>query len=113
MLIVGILFVIKSKESIGQLYDATVNDRGFAIASGYIALVLGLATVLLHNIWVADWRVVITVFGWLSLLKGVVRLGFPGVIGKITPFFRKRLALIRFLLVLAILASGWALISLY
>jgi uncharacterized protein YjeT (DUF2065 family) len=30
-----------------------------------------------HNIWIADWRILITLIGWLSVIKGVVRLLFP------------------------------------
>jgi hypothetical protein len=35
---------------------------------------MGLAIVLTHNIWTADWRVLITLFGWLSAIGGAVRL---------------------------------------
>jgi VanZ family protein len=31
-----------------------------------------------HNLWVADWRVVITIIGWLSILKGAIRILLPG-----------------------------------
>jgi hypothetical protein len=33
--------------------------------------------VLVHNVWTADWRVIITVFGWLAVIGGVIRILFP------------------------------------
>jgi hypothetical protein len=30
-----------------------------------------------HNVWVPDWRVVITVLGWLFILRGFMNLVFP------------------------------------
>jgi hypothetical protein len=38
---------------------------------------MGLAIVLAHNVWTADWRVLITLFGWLNAIGGAVRLIAP------------------------------------
>lgn len=46
--------------------------------SGALAFIIGSLMVSFHNIWVADWRVVITIIGWFSILKGVIRILFPG-----------------------------------
>lgn len=45
--------------------------------SGILAFLVGEVLVLFHNLWVWDWRVAITVIGWMSLLKGAVRIVFP------------------------------------
>ena len=45
--------------------------------AGLLALVPGLAIVLTHNVWSADWRLVITLIGWLGLIGGVFRLLLP------------------------------------
>lgn len=58
---------------------ATISDnKAMLFIAGVIALVVGIAITTFHNIWAADWRVIITLFGWLSILGGVVRLVFPG-----------------------------------
>ena len=56
---------------------------------GIFALLFGLVVVLLHNIWVWDWRVLITLIGWLSILRGVIRLFFPDWVIKMTVKFAK------------------------
>ena len=38
---------------------------------------MGLAIELVHNVWVADWRVLITLFGWINTIGGALRLLAP------------------------------------
>jgi hypothetical protein len=45
--------------------------------SGIITLPAGLAIVLTHNVWTPDWRVVITIVGWLALITGAIRMIAP------------------------------------
>lgn len=47
------------------------------VLAGYAAFVPGLAIVHFHNRWVAGWPVLITVFGWLSVVIGFARIVFP------------------------------------
>ncbi len=54
-----------------------LRSRALIYIAGVIALVMGLAIVLVHNVWAANWRVIITVFGWLAAIGGVVRILFP------------------------------------
>jgi len=42
-----------------------------------IALVVGFLLVTYHNLWVPSWVVIITVLGWMALIKGVCLLAFP------------------------------------
>ncbi len=47
--------------------------------SGMVAIVAGYALVIHHNVWNLSTSVVITIFGWLVLLKGIFVLTMPGV----------------------------------
>lgn len=44
---------------------------------GSTTLMVGIILVTLHNIWVHDWRVFITLLCWLVLFSGIVRTVFP------------------------------------
>src|SRR5436190_9392430 len=48
--------------------------------AGLLALTAGLAVVNTHNEWTADWRVVITILGWLCVIGGIVRIVFPRLV---------------------------------
>jgi hypothetical protein len=56
-----------------------VENRAFGLAYGLMSLILGITSVLLHNIWELNWHVVITIFGWLALLKGIIVLAWPEI----------------------------------
>jgi hypothetical protein len=86
-LIFGLLFIVTKQ--LGKTIEMT-DDKAFVISTGYITLLLGLVTVVLHNLWVADWRVVITILGWAWLIKGILKIGFPEFINKHAQKFAKR-----------------------
>ena len=43
----------------------------------------GLAIVLYHNVWALDWRVIITLFGWMAVIGGAIRIVCFGVVDKV------------------------------
>src|SRR5208283_2196147 len=47
------------------------------VLAGYAAFVPGLAIVYFHNRWMAAWPMLITFFGWLSVVVGFLRIVFP------------------------------------
>lgn len=66
---------------LGRIIEYT-EDKTITISTGYITFLLGLATVVAHNVWVADWRVAITILGWITLFKGIEKIGFPDLLIK-------------------------------
>lgn len=106
LVIVGVVFLLRKKVLLEELLRL-LEDKGFVLLSGWLALILGLVTVILHNLWVADWRVVITIFGWISLIKGIVRIGFPEIPQKWVPVFKNKPALMQVLLIIYVLLGVW------
>lgn len=51
-----------------------MKSPGLVFLSGLLTLPVGLAIVLAHNVWVADWPVLITIVGWLAIITGVIRI---------------------------------------
>ena len=74
---------------LGKVIEMT-EDRAFVISTGYVTLLMGLVTVILHNVWVANWKVVITILGWSTLIKGIMKIGFPEHIHKQAQRFKKK-----------------------
>ncbi|OGG61264.1 hypothetical protein A3C87_01555 [Candidatus Kaiserbacteria bacterium RIFCSPHIGHO2_02_FULL_49_34] len=87
MVIVGTTILFLKKRDKDDFLNAATG-KSFALLAGYLTLIIGLPTVILHNVWTADWYVLITIFGWLSLLKGVVLLGSPGMAQKFVPVYK-------------------------
>ncbi len=59
--------------------------------SGLVALAIGYLLVMFHNIWAKDWSVIITIFGWAALIKGLFLIVLPKVSIKISNFFKKQM----------------------
>ncbi len=76
LVIVG-LAILFQREYYRDMVERFFNDPQDYFFSGLGSLVIGLAILTAHNLWVADWRVIITVIGWLSLFKGVSRILVP------------------------------------
>ena len=66
------------------------DDKAFVISTGYITLLMGLVTVILHNVWAWNWTLVITILGWSTLIKGISKIGFPEQIHKQAQRFKKK-----------------------
>jgi len=84
MLVAGCSMFLNRKK-MTAIFEDFVNSPGLIFFAGFIALILGLAFVIFHNRWVAGWPVLITIYGWLALVGGILRIGFPDLaisIGK-------------------------------
>ena len=57
--------------------DEVISSYTLLFLFGAIALTGGLAIVLSHNVWVWDWPVIITVVGWLMIVRGSLRILIP------------------------------------
>ena len=59
------------------LAEEFLRSHALIFLAGLLTLASGLAIVLTHNVWTADWRVVITILGWLFVLAGIFRTVAP------------------------------------
>jgi len=63
--------------------DEFLHRAALIYSSGVITLALGLAILNLHHLWVRDWRVLVTIFGWLFLIGGIFRLLAPSLVQRV------------------------------
>jgi hypothetical protein len=75
--LVGGLGVLLNRGLYGRLAEQFLSSPALIYLSGLITMVAGLAIVLKHNLWVADWRVIVTCVGWISVLAGALRMLIP------------------------------------
>jgi hypothetical protein len=76
LLLVAAGFLLNRK-SLDALARELLGSAVFVILFGVIDFAIGLAIVLTHNVWTADWRVLITLLGWLLILRGAARTLAP------------------------------------
>lgn len=53
------------------------RSKALTFLTGLFTFVIGVASVSFYHAWSSDWRVVITIISWLTVLKGVFITLFP------------------------------------
>ncbi|GAL65798.1 hypothetical protein [Jejuia pallidilutea] len=73
-----IFFVILSfnPKRIRQVF-LDLKDEKFLIIAAFMAIIIGLLNILFHNIWEPNWKLIITLIGWLALFEGLLLFVFP------------------------------------
>jgi hypothetical protein len=71
------LGAVFSTDHYRRVVDDMFNNAGLTYLTGFTAVIFGFLIVNYHNIWVKDWTVLITIMGWLALMKGVLIIAFP------------------------------------
>ena len=64
---------------IKKIFESMQNETTLFF-TGVVSFVIGISMILTHNIWVYDWKVIVTILGWAILLKGVIRLFLPDMV---------------------------------
>ena len=65
------------------MFERGLHDHLLIYIAGLLALTSGLAILALHNKWECNWTLIITLFGWLATIGGIVRMVAPQVIERI------------------------------
>jgi len=72
-------------ESIIESFD---KSPGLTYVTGLFTLILGMLIVHYHNTWSSDWTVLITLIGWIGIVKGILLMAFPQSIGYFRGMFK-------------------------
>ena len=75
LVIFCVLLMIRPKR-MSQLL-AYLEDEKYLVLTSLLAIIIGLLNILVHNIWEFSWELIITLLGWISLTKGIIRFSFP------------------------------------
>ncbi len=70
------------KSNFEELLKISKNKKSLFL-SGMICLPLGAVMVAGHNIWSWDWRLILTLFGWIFIAKGILLLSSPHLVTRI------------------------------
>ena len=101
--IIGLLFCI---DAVGVLVNTALYRRiveefiespALRYLGGILALFFGLFILNFNNAWTADWTVIITIIGWLSVVKGVLLIVFPKVYLNFSNWMRMGDAMMRYI----------------
>ncbi|OZV69710.1 hypothetical protein [Winogradskyella aurantia] len=75
-LIIFFLILSLNPKRIKQIFE-DLKDEKFLILISFIAIIIGLTNIILHNIWELNYKIIITLIGWFSLFIGLALFIFP------------------------------------
>lgn len=75
-LIIFFFILSFNPKRIKQIFN-DLKDEKFLIISSFVAIVIGLLNILFHNIWEPNYKLIITIIGWMSLFMGLTLFVFP------------------------------------
>ena len=83
--VMGIAMVVNGKATAAAI-EESVAHKGIMFLWGMFALMAGAIIVVLNNVWTTGLPLVVTIIGWLALLKGLFILLAPAAA---TAMYRK------------------------
>lgn len=108
LVIISLGFLFRKKTLREEIFRS-IEEKNFSLFFAFFFLILSLPTLILHNLWVKDWRVLITILGWLFLIKGFLRFIFPEIFQRLFQILRKRILLTQLILIIFFILGAWLL----
>lgn len=81
--------LLLNRKAFQRVMEDFCKNAALVLYGGLFALVVGVVIILKHNIWAANWTVMITIIGWAALIKGIWIIVFPDTVSKFMQFYQK------------------------
>jgi hypothetical protein len=94
---IGFLF---NRKAYQKVMEDFCSNFALIYIGAIFALFFGLLVVLFHNVWAANWTVIITIFGWAGIIKGIWLIVLPNSVSGFIAAFRRKSALLPVYLVI-------------
>jgi hypothetical protein len=80
--------ILSGQLNLSKMIKDFEGSPGLTYVAGIFTLVMGMLLVKHHNIWVHNWRVLITIVGWIALFKGMMLMAFPRTISRFKSWYK-------------------------
>ncbi len=88
-----------------KLFGDVTENTSAMFFGGIAALAIGFLVVTFHNVWEMDWHVIITIGGWIALIKGVLILVCPKTMTALTKAMINKESTLKIMSVFVIIAG--------
>ncbi|MGH1350684.1 MAG: hypothetical protein ACRBBN_07745 [Methyloligellaceae bacterium] len=106
LFVLGLLITL-NPAAVKRIAQEFIESEALIFLSGILTLPTGIAIALTHNIWEPDWRLIITIFGWLCILAGVARLTLTRTLKNIGQIMLQKTPMIFIPGVLFVILGGY------
>ena len=78
-----------------KMLEDFANSYALVYAMGFIVLTAGYFLARFHNFWMWDTGVIITIIGWIALIKGFTMIAFPAAYRNLSIAMKNKPKLLR------------------
>jgi len=78
-IIISLLWIFRHQQLVASCKEMILT-KGLLALSGEFSLVFGLVIAIDHTIWEWSWQGLVTLLGYLLILRGILRLAFPAFV---------------------------------
>ena len=103
--------MLSGKLTYNKIIGGFEKSPGLTYLAGIFTLIIGVLLVEYHNIWVKNWTVLITIIGWVALIKGVMLVAFPQFISYFKNWYKNTRAWSIFIIALGLLFGYFGFLS--
>ena len=105
ILLVAAIAMLANVKDMQKMAHEFLENRALIFFSGFLTMLAGLAIANNHNVWIMEWPVIITLFGWAMIIGGTIRIAFPSVVRSIGNAMMENPTLIR------VAGTAWAIVG--
>ncbi len=67
-----------------RIFEELFESPALAYLGSLLALIFGLVILAFHHAWSTDWTLIVTLIGWLALIKGSLLAVCPGAVIRLS-----------------------------
>ncbi len=86
--------IITNQKFYRKVMEDYCKNAAVVFFTSIAPLAVGIAIITVHNIWIAQWPVIITLFGWCAIVKGAWAIIFPNTVSVVMNTFNKNKSLL-------------------
>ena len=101
-MLIAAIAIYANRDIFDRLIDDIEDQPLLLMSMGAFTLILGLLMLQFHNVWSLDWRVLVTLIGWITLIKGALVIIAPQSFIKIAKHYKSNDTLLNIQAVIAV-----------
>lgn len=107
VMLVAAASMLSDRKAIRDIVEDFMDSPATIYLAGVLTLAMGIAVVTFHNFWVADWRIVVTFYGYVAVMSGIFRMAFPTQVKQMGEWMLETPYIIRATAILNLIVGGF------
>jgi hypothetical protein len=105
--LIGGLGLILKQSSLKSLIARFSSDSIMLMMGGFVALIIGIPLVLIHNVWGSSLEIIVSLIAWAAFVKGFTLVLMPELTSNMMQSLSDNIGLLKVMLWLMVILGGY------